>query len=126
MELQDIYSLVCTRDPVPLRDNTMLATKIYVNLSTFRMLPTCMLCSFFQGKEQSPPDISSILDAKLDASSLNAQLLLQVHDELVLEVPVSELEATTAMVKDAMENAVSLDVPLNVDFGHGKNWLEAH
>ena len=66
------------------------------------------------------------LDAKLDASPLRAQLLLQVHDELVLEVPVKELEETTAMVKDAMENAVSLDVPLNVDFGHGKNWLEAH
>ncbi|QDV08068.1 DNA polymerase I [Planctomycetes bacterium Poly30] len=66
------------------------------------------------------------LDQRLDASDLQAQLLLQVHDELVLEVPVSELEATTKMVKDAMENAVALDVPLNVDFGHGKNWLEAH
>ncbi len=66
------------------------------------------------------------LDAKLDASTLQAQLLLQVHDELVLEVPLKELEATSAIVKDAMENAVTLDVPLNVDFGHGKNWLEAH
>ena len=66
------------------------------------------------------------LDGRLDASGLQAQLLLQVHDELVLEVPLAELEATTEMVKDAMEHAVDLDVPLNVDFGHGANWLEAH
>ncbi|MFT5731649.1 MAG: DNA polymerase-1, partial [Planctomycetota bacterium] len=66
------------------------------------------------------------LDGRLDASALQAQLLLQVHDELVLEVPLAELEATTEMVKDAMEHAVDLDVPLNVDFGHGANWLEAH
>ncbi|MEM8711643.1 MAG: DNA polymerase I, partial [Planctomycetota bacterium] len=66
------------------------------------------------------------LDERLDASPLQAQLLLQVHDELVLEVPLKELEETSAMVRDAMENAVQLDVPLSVDFGHGNNWLEAH
>ena len=66
------------------------------------------------------------LDALLAASDLQAQMLLQVHDELVFEVPESELEATIEMVRGAMENAVELSVPLNVDFGHGANWLEAH
>ena len=59
-------------------------------------------------------------------SDLHGQLLLQVHDELVLEVPESELEATTAVVRTAMSGAMELAVPLDVDVGHGPNWLEAH
>ena len=66
------------------------------------------------------------LEGALTAAPLAGQMLLQVHDELLLEVPVSELEATTELVREAMENAVSLEVPLKVDFGHGSNWLEAH
>ncbi|MFT7677354.1 MAG: DNA polymerase-1 [Planctomycetota bacterium] len=66
------------------------------------------------------------LEARLESSDLAGRMLLQVHDELVLEVPLSELEATTELVRDCMENAVSLEVPLKVDFGHGKDWLEAH
>ncbi len=66
------------------------------------------------------------LEDKLAGSDLAALMLLQVHDELVLEVPEAQLDATIAMVKDAMENAVELDVPLDVDFGWGANWLEAH
>lgn len=66
------------------------------------------------------------LEETLSGSELSAQVLLQVHDELVLEVPKSELEATIEVVRGAMEGAVELDVPLQVDFGHGANWLEAH
>ena len=66
------------------------------------------------------------LEARLAASDLQAQLLLQVHDELVLEVPENELDATRTLVAECMEGAVELDVPLKVDFGHGANWLEAH
>ena len=66
------------------------------------------------------------LEDRLEASPLQAQLLLQVHDELVLEVPERELEETIAVVRGAMEGAVELGVPLQVDFGHGANWLEAH
>jgi DNA polymerase-1 len=62
----------------------------------------------------------------LGESVLHAQMLLQVHDELVFELPASELDATIALVTGTMENAVELDVPLKVDCGHGKNWLEAH
>ncbi len=66
------------------------------------------------------------LDARLEGSPLQAQLLLQVHDELVLEVPESELDATRELVRECMEGAADLRVPLKVDFGHGDNWLEAH
>jgi DNA polymerase-1 len=57
---------------------------------------------------------------------LHGQLLLQVHDELVLEAPLRELEETTEVVRRAMSGAFALDVPLDVDVGHGANWLEAH
>lgn len=66
------------------------------------------------------------LEGRLETSPLQAQMLLQVHDELVLEVPERELEDTIAVVRGAMEGAVDLEVPLRVDFGHGANWLEAH
>ncbi len=66
------------------------------------------------------------LEAELAGSSLAGRMLLQVHDELVLEVPLAQLEETREVVRRAMEEAVVLDVPLQVDFGHGKNWLEAH
>ncbi len=57
---------------------------------------------------------------------LKAKMLLQIHDELVFEVPESELERATEIIKSVMENAVRLDVPLVVDIGVGRNWLEAH
>jgi len=66
------------------------------------------------------------LEKRLEASPLAGRMLLQVHDELVLEVPVEELEETRELVRKAMEEACVLDVPLQVDFGQGKNWLEAH
>ncbi|MGB9151744.1 MAG: DNA polymerase I, partial [Alphaproteobacteria bacterium] len=66
----------------------------------------------------------------LQAANLGARLLLQVHDELVFEVPLKELEATTKLVKDVMENAaapaVELKVPLVAEAGHAANWAEAH
>ena len=66
------------------------------------------------------------LEARLGASKLAGRMLLQVHDELVLEVPVSELDETRELVREAMEGAAELSVPLHVDFGHGRTWLEAH
>ena len=66
------------------------------------------------------------LEERLTGSKLHGRLLLQVHDELVLEVPEKELAQTTELVRECMENAVELDVPLHVDFGSGANWLEAH
>ncbi|NUO96017.1 MAG: DNA polymerase I [Gemmatimonadaceae bacterium] len=61
---------------------------------------------------------------RLDAERLNARMLLQVHDELVFEVPADELPVVTTLVKHEMANAASLSVPLVVDAGAGHNWLE--
>ena len=64
-----------------------------------------------------------IADA-LHAPDVNARMLLQVHDELVFEVPGPEVEAVTALVRREMEGAATLSVPLVVDAGVGDNWLE--
>jgi DNA polymerase I len=65
------------------------------------------------------------LHHRLAAEGLPARLLLQVHDELVLEVAPEALEAVQAVVKEAMEGAVQLDVPLVVEMGAGPNWMAA-
>jgi DNA polymerase-1 len=64
-------------------------------------------------------------DALKDAG-LGARMLLQVHDELLFEVADSEVEATAACVKEVMEGAAHLSVPLTVETGAGRNWNEAH
>jgi DNA polymerase I len=63
---------------------------------------------------------------RLEKENLQTRMILQVHDELVFEVKASELEKVKKLVKQEMENAIKLDVPLKVDVGVGKNWLEAH
>jgi DNA polymerase-1 len=66
------------------------------------------------------------MPAALSKAGLGAKMLLQVHDELIFEVPNKEIEATSVVVKDTMQNAARLDVPLIVDVGIGDNWNEAH
>jgi DNA polymerase-1 len=66
------------------------------------------------------------VERRLAEEGLAARMLLQVHDELVFEVPERELEATRGVVRAAMEHAPELAVPLKVDFGAGASWLEAH
>ncbi len=63
---------------------------------------------------------------KLSSENWKSKMLLQVHDELVFDVHNSELEKIQPMIKYEMENAFKLDVPLDIDLGIGKNWLEAH
>ncbi|MDA9462853.1 DNA polymerase I [Enterococcus mundtii 3F] len=65
------------------------------------------------------------LDKRLKESDLQATMLLQVHDELVFEVPESELEMLDKLVSEVMEQAVSLHVPLITDSSWGKTWYEA-
>ena len=55
-----------------------------------------------------------------------SKMLLQVHDELVFDARLDELDKLKEMVVSEMENAISLKVPLVVDTGMGANWLEAH
>jgi DNA polymerase-1 len=63
---------------------------------------------------------------KLVSENWKSKMLLQVHDELVFDVHNSELERIQPMIKHEMENAFIMDVPLDVEIGMGKNWLEAH
>lgn len=62
---------------------------------------------------------------EIEAQKLQTRMIMQVHDELVFEVPVSERELSSKMIKDEMENVVKLVVPLTVDLSVGKNWREA-
>jgi len=66
------------------------------------------------------------IDRRLGAEKLEARMLLQVHDELVFEVPEAELEQVRELVRVEMETAVPLDLPLKVDIGTGDNWAVAH
>ena len=63
---------------------------------------------------------------KLTSENWKSKMLLQVHDELVFDVHLSELEKIKPMIKHEMENAIKLDVPLEVEIGSGENWLQAH
>ena len=66
------------------------------------------------------------LDRELKSRGLKTRLLLQVHDELLLEVPPEELETARELLKSAMEGAAALLVPLTADLGVGASWDEAH
>lgn len=63
---------------------------------------------------------------RLEKENFKSKMLLQVHDELVFDVHNTELEKIQPMIKSEMENAFILAVPLVVELGLGKNWLEAH
>ena len=64
------------------------------------------------------------IDHRLRAEGSGARMLLQVHDELLFEVPVAELEPTRTLVQELMEGAFSLSVPLEVTVGSGASWYE--
>jgi len=65
------------------------------------------------------------VDEQLKRRALKARLLMQVHDELLVEVPEKEVDEVASMLKHEMETAVSLDVPLVADVGVGDNWMDA-
>ncbi len=66
------------------------------------------------------------VDKRLMEDNLQSKMILQVHDELLIEAPEEEVEKVSQMVKDAMEGVYKLKVPLKVDVGIGDNWEEAH
>ena len=57
---------------------------------------------------------------------LKSKMILQVHDELVFDVVKEELDEVVGAVRELMEQAMSLKVPITADLGKGENWLEAH
>jgi DNA polymerase-1 len=75
----------------------------------------------------SSADIIKLAMVKLHATltDYQAQLLLQVHDELILEVPPEEVEAIVPLVRSTMESAIVLSVPLVVEAIAGANWMAA-
>ena len=66
------------------------------------------------------------LPRALRDAGLNGRMLLQVHDELVFEVPEAEAEATGEVARRVMEGVAELRVPLGVEIGTGRSWAEAH
>lgn len=66
------------------------------------------------------------IQKEFEKEKLQTRMLLQVHDELVFESPVEEVELAVNIIKMEMENAIETQVPLLVEVGVGENWLEAH
>jgi DNA polymerase-1 len=66
------------------------------------------------------------LHRELAWRKMRSRLILQIHDELLLEVPEAEAERARALVTEVMEGALKLDVPLVADARLGKNWAEVH
>lgn len=64
------------------------------------------------------------IDGHLQDEKRKTKMVLQIHDELVFDVPGDELEAVTRMIRDRMENVLQLDVPIKVSIKKGNNWLE--
>ena len=75
-------------------------------------------------------DIIKIAMVKLHKELLigeyKTKIVLQVHDELVFDVPKDELDRVIPLIERVMEGAAQLDVPIKVDIGQGENWLAAH
>jgi DNA polymerase-1 len=64
------------------------------------------------------------IDAAIQETGLKSRMLLQVHDELVFEVPESEIEIMRTLVREQMETVYAFDVPLLVEIGVGPNWRD--
>lgn len=66
------------------------------------------------------------VDRKLREGGYRARMVLQIHDELLLEVPMDEIDAVRNMLVETMEGVAELSVPLTVECNYGENWLDAH
>jgi DNA polymerase-1 len=96
------------------------------NLGEVRQAENMAINSPIQGTAADVMKLGMLrADSALRASGLKARLLLQVHDELVLECPLAEVEALCALVREALQSVVEFKVPLTVDVGVGQNWAEA-
>ena len=66
------------------------------------------------------------VDKRLRKEGLESRMVLQIHDELLFDSLPSEVGHLKEIVKEEMENVITLSVPLTVECNHGNNWLEAH
>jgi len=66
------------------------------------------------------------INNRIKESSLNSKMILQIHDELLFDVPKDEIDKLSSLVQQEMESAIQLDIPLKVDCDYGQNWFEAH
>ena len=66
------------------------------------------------------------VDLRFRNAAMKSRMVLQIHDELVFEAPQSEVEELMMILKQEMENVITLSVPLTIECSYGKNWLEAH
>ena len=66
------------------------------------------------------------VDRRLRTEGLKSRMVLQIHDELLLEVPESETETVSRLLTEEMQGVICLNVPLIVECNYGSNWLEAH
>ena len=81
----------------------------------------------FQGSAADLIKLAMVhLHQKIEAEHLPCEMLLQIHDELLFEIPEHAVDEMAPWIKDTMEHVWSLEVPLTVDVGQGQNWAEAH
>ncbi len=66
------------------------------------------------------------IHTRLKRENFKTKMLIQVHDELLFEVPEDEIDVISPIVREEMEGVHALDVPLKVDMNRGRNWDEAH
>jgi DNA polymerase-1 len=64
------------------------------------------------------------ISERIKKSGLKSKMILQIHDELVFDLPVKELDVLARIVKEEMEQVKKLDVPIKIDMKKGKNWLD--
>jgi DNA polymerase-1 len=66
------------------------------------------------------------VDQALKSAGLKSRMIMQVHDELVFDVPLEEVDVMQTIVRSSMVQAIEMSVPLVVDMSTGNDWLEAH
>ena len=66
------------------------------------------------------------IDDQFNERGFKSRMLLQVHDELIFEVHENEIEEVRTLIRECMESAITLSVPLKVEMGVADNWLDAH
>lgn len=111
---------------------TLLSRRRYlpeINASNFNLRSFAERTAMNSPIQGSAADIIKLamvqIAERMKAENVKSRMLLQVHDELVFEVPEEELELMKRLVPEVMESALKLDVPLKVDVNYGENWYEA-